>query len=57
MSIMSIFSVGIEVIKELEIEKQLIKKNKMRVGVRESNKEKIEDWRNKINKCVKIESF
>jgi hypothetical protein len=38
MSIMSIFSVEIEVIEELEIEKQPIKKNKMRIGDRESNK-------------------
>lgn len=43
MSIVTIFSVVIEVIEELEIEKQPIKKNKMRIGVRESNKEKIED--------------
>lgn len=57
MSIVTIFSVVIEVIEELEIEKQPIKKNKMRIGDRESNKEKIEDWRNKINKCVKTESF
>lgn len=39
MSIVTIFSVEIDVIKELEIKKQLIKKNKMGIGDRESNKE------------------
>lgn len=38
MSIVTIFSVGIEVIEELEIEKQPIEKNKMKIGDRESNK-------------------
>lgn len=43
MTIMSIFSVEIDVIEELEIEKQPIKKNKMVIGGKESNKEKIGD--------------
>lgn len=50
MSIVTIFSVEIDVIEELEIKKQLIKKNKMRIGGRASKKEEIEDVKNKINK-------
>ena len=50
MTIMSIFSVEIDVIEEVEIEKETTKKNKMKIGGRESKKEKIEDVKNKINK-------
>ena len=39
MSIVTIFLVEIDVIEELEIEKQPIKKNKIWIGGRESNKE------------------